>query len=376
MSESDAITVVVPPPVVHPITVEAGPTGPTGPPGPEGPAGPSGPVGPTGPAGPEGDAGPPGTTDYLALENLPTTDMDTALGVGTAAPLALRYEDGFFGHRLTLTGAAPGVMPYMEVVPVTRTGTDGAGSTAGFQLYGTVGGALVADREFLAIEFRGENASATYKPYFHLSTWASGTGTYRPFRIGTGSRLHLLFRPDSDDIHVLDTQRFRWEPVADYGGAKAATPILADRDAQVQIMLRTYHANSTVAPVLALGKMKGTYAAPTTPFAGDTLGSVLFGEVPGGTFTERAAVRAIASSSTNDWNGGTAVGRGAGVNIYGTVPGSTVFGQVAGFLASTTNDQTALTLGCRIGGSTSLKLVTLGAADSGGTGFRMLRVTN
>jgi hypothetical protein len=298
------------------------------------------------------------------------------LGLNTPAPLVLRYEDGFSGHRFTLTGANDTVMPYFEVVPTTSTGTDGAGSVAGYQLYLTTGGSESNDREFLAIEARGDSAAASYKPYFQINTWASGTGSYRALRIGTGTTAHLLFGPDTTDMRVLDGSRFLWDADTTVYGAVPATPILATRSNQVAIQLRTVSATAATAACIQLGRARGTTTAMTTPNVADNLGMVHMGDTISGTYTERAGVRAVASSHANDWNQGTGVGRGAGLDLYGTFQGTTAFGRMASFLSSATNDETALTLAVRISGSTQFKLVTVGAADSGGSGFRMLRIAN
>jgi hypothetical protein len=49
---------------------------------------------------------------------------------------------------------------------------------------------------------------------------------------------------------------------------------------------------------------------------------------------------------------------------------------VAHFNNTTTNNETAMMLLTRIGGVSTVKRVELGAADSGGAGYRMLRVLN
>lgn len=303
--------------------------------------------------------------DDWDTSSLPTQVFDTDNGFGIAN-LRLRFVDGFFGQRLHLTGTEEGVMPYLEVVPTTQTGTDVGGAIAGLQVYRTIGGGGVPNREFLAIEASGDLATL---PGFKIATWASGTGTIRPLRIVIGTAQAMVFQDDSN-ILVGPTKRLFFEDI------QLMTPIIESRSAAGQlqaIQARQYGTVVEDAPALVLARNRGTIEAPGYPVSGDMLGEMIVGSMdPAAPSTFRSG-GGLRVEALQNWGAG-ARGSIASIRVVPNNSGSTV--EAAAFADTIVDGETGFLVRVNRAGVYTRNRVSIGAADSGGAGFRVLRVAN
>lgn len=298
---------------------------------------------------------------FLATQ---TFDPDEGFQVGTE--LKLSFVDGFFGQRLHLTGTSVGVMPYMEVAPTTRGGEDVGGAVAGFQLYLTPGGGGVPDREFLAIEASGDNASNPLE--FKISPWASGTGVLRPIGLWDGTHKVATIR----NMGTTGAFEIQYGSRLTFVSTETATtiPVIFQHQGTLGSQYRSYSTNQAVEPYIFLSKNRGTIAAPSTPASGDNLGSLRYGANDAG--TERAGV-VLRSLATEAWVYASA--RGTKFQINTTPTGTASTQTQVEFNEPGANEVGFLVRVDRAGVKT-LDRVTIGAPDSGGTGRRALTVAN
>lgn len=290
--------------------------------------------------------------------------------------LKAKLTDGYAGQRLHITGSTVGVMPYIEVVPTTKTGTDVGGSVAGIQVYNTVYGGQqdVPEREFVALEAKGDLYADGRM--FRLGTWASGTGEKLPFRIGVGDLNVCDFRANGGvdaELALLAKTRIRAidgevNNTVDVQRNAAGTAFRAATASSVA---------ATSSSALFLGRTRGTRTAPTAVTTNDRLGAIHFGSYQAGTPISDATqattayIRGEAREVYSDWTK-----RGSQIRFGTTMLGTPDPTDVAVLADPSVNDETALLILVNRAGTKALARVSIGAADSGGVGKRMLTIPN
>ena len=397
-----------------------------GPQGDRGPMGDVGPRGPSGPQGPRGDRGYPGTFTSAGATSIPAgdaarvtmtgeelykhvqffiprglpgvdampaidavaqwisaVDTDVHAAVNDAIEGAahsfsetqtfdptngfvignvhMKYVSGWHGQRLHLTGTDEGVMPYIEVVPTSLNSTDTGKRLAGYQLYRTLGGGSVDDREFLAIEaVSDENPN----PGFVIQTWASGTGEMQPiiFRAGAAE----AFRVNSDGLFQLGYNSFVF---AD--NQQRATPFISRRNGSLApVQARAYSDRPSDSPVIQLASNRGTIEDPAQALTGDGLGRVMFGTMDGSSFSPATS---IVGTAIEDFTSST---QGSRLSFQTTIPGTTTVGNMLQIEDAGAHAETAMLIRVNRNGTKSMDRVLVGAPDSAGEGWRILRVAN
>ncbi len=303
-----------------------------------------------------------------------TFDPADSFHIGTA--LKVKYTNGFAGQRMHLTGQTVGDMPYIEVVPTTKTGTDPGGSVAGIQVYNTTygGNADAPEREFIALEAKGDLYSGGRM--FRLGTWASGAGAYLPFRIGIGS-LNLVDFTSSGtsygQIELLSKTRI-------YSlGATIDNMIDFQRGTSFKALRGVVAASSaTPAPSVFLGRTRGTIGTPTNLASGDRVGSVHFGSYAPGTAVSDASeeITAYMRAETRESYSDFANKRGSQLTFGVTQVGTTTLTDAFRIADPVNADEVGLFVLVNRAGTKTLSRVTVGPADSAGTGYRTLRVAN
>lgn len=323
-----------------------------------------------------------GTVAETPREFTATQTFDADEGFQVGSKLKFTETIGFAGHRLHVTGQEVGDMPYIEVVPTTKTGTDVGGSVAGIQVYNTLyGGASDApEREFIALEAKGDLYAGGRM--FRLGTWASGAGEYLPFRIGIGDLNVVDFKSDGveggaastyGEVALLSKTRITSL------GSTIDNVIDMQRGTSFKA-LRAVVANASAAQgaKLFFGRTRGSIGAPTNLAASDRIGGIEFGSytagVPVSDATELATayVRALARESYSN----IATARGSQLDFGITLNGTTTLTDVVRMADPAANDEVGMFVLVNRAGTKALSRVSVGAADSGGTGFRMLRVPN
>jgi hypothetical protein len=293
--------------------------------------------------------------------------FDPVQGIGIGSLLKLSFVDGFYGQRLHLTGTSVGVMPYFEVAPTTRGGTDVGGAVAGFQLYLTPGGGGVPNREFLAIEASGENASNPLE--FKISPWASGTGVLRPIGIWDGAHKVVAVK-NMGTTGALEIQ---------YGSrltflsevTQSTIPIIFQHGGTLGSQYRTYNDSTAAEPYTFLSKNRGTPTLPTVPTSANNLGSLRFGAVDAG--TERAGV-VLRAVTTQSWVYTTAQGAKFQIN---TTPSGTAATQTQAEFDEPAANEVGILLRTDRAGVKSMSRVKIGATNTGpGGAGRALYVDN
>lgn len=281
--------------------------------------------------------------------------------------LKFLYRDRYFAQRWSLTGQSDGIMPYFEVVPTTRSGTDVGGAVAGFQLYLTPGGGDADDREFLAIEASGENA--TLPLAFKIAPWASGAGVLRPILFGDGT--HEVFRIVNEGgtgaLRIGNESRLTLQDDT----TTSRTVILMQRNGSYADQRRVYSSTAATRAYIFLSKNRGTIAAPTGVGSGDTLGDIVFGSTASGAEKTGGYVRGVTKQA---WAYDTAHGTKLQFAAAPTGAASPVVQMEID--EPSANSETGMLLRVDRAGVRTLSRVQIGAADSGGTGKRALVIDN
>lgn len=319
-----------------------------------------------------------------AFTQTQTFDKDEGFQVGSK--LKVTETIGFAGHRMHVTGQADGDMPYIEVVPTTKTGTDPGGSVAGIQVYNTLfGGVSTApEREFIALEAKGDLYSGGRM--FRLGTWASGDGQYLKFRIGIGDLNVVDFTSDgvqggaastAGQIELLSKTRI-------YSlGATIDNLIDFQRGTSFKA-LRAVVANAAAAQgaKVFLGRTRGSIGTPTNLASSDRMGGIEFGSydtvtTPGAPVSDATeATTAYVRALTRESYSAFPTARGSQLDFGITLVGSTTLTDAVRLADPTANDEVAMFVLVNRAGTKTLSRVSIGAADSAGAGFRQLRVPN
>lgn len=289
-----------------------------------------------------------------------TFDRENGFGIGD---LEMSYVNGWFGQRLHVTGDKSGVMPYIEVVPTSTVSTDTGQALAGYQLYRTPGGGGVNDREFLAIEAKSDEASV---PGFVIGTWASGNGKFMPLVLRGG--VNEAFRIKEDGYITMGaTSRIFFDDT------DTSVPILMRRNGNFQaIQARAYGSGSDTYARIVLTRNRGVSGGEVDEFAkvNDVLGDFIYGGMTGSSPDSSASMRGVA---TEDWTG---TARGSKLQFLTTLNGTIASGRVLELASAAASLDTSLMIQVNKSGVRSVVPVTIGSTDSGGTGYRMLRVAN
>jgi hypothetical protein len=295
-----------------------------------------------------------------------TQTFDAAQGWNLGSKLQFRYADGFFGQRVELSGTDSAVMPYLDIVATSLTGTDVGGATGGLQLHRLPGGGAAANREFLAFEVSGDLATV---PGFKISPWASGTGQLRPITFWDGT--HEVFRIVNEGgtgaLRLGEGARLTLQDTT----TTSRSVVLMQRNGTYGDQRRVYSSTGATRPYIVLMKNRGTIAAPTMPASGDTFGGYEFGSTNAGNEVIGSYMR---SSATETWVAGSA--QGAKLTFATTPAGSTTVTPQLDIDEPVADTEVALLVRVNRAGVKTLSRVSIGAVDSAGTGFRALRVAN
>ena len=314
--------------------------------------------------------------------------FDTTKGFGLGPNLRAFYDEGNAGTRFTITGDgvdAANVMPYLQMQLNTRTGSDGGHAIGGFQIQfaGPGGGSGGNNREYYMVEIIGENHPEG--PHARIGMARSGTGERRPMWYVNGD----------DEIPALGfEQNHRWMGYAWTGWAYSTEPWMqvgqvmrfaADNNLGTAIEAFRYNGSlkalggyvysdtGTHAPYFDLGHSRGSIEAPTAPGVSDILGQIRF--VSPNTSGVRAGAT-IRATTGQAWTWGSA--EGSRIEFLTKKNGSTTEDVTARLTSqgASVASGTGLTLLVNREGTAALAAVSIGAADSGGTGFRQLLVAN
>ena len=288
--------------------------------------------------------------------------------------LRIEYHTGHIAQRFSITGqfdastnsqcapfieVNPGIPAYRPDLPGydTGVGANYVDPISGYQLY-RVGTGDTDDREFLAVEAFGNQAK------YAMTVATSGTGQTRPFQFRMGSAT-VATMATNNDLQVNSRLTIGDD-------ANSARSLMWGTGDFRAMEVRQFGANSNVARIF-LSKDRATTLGQTAvaPNSGDTLGDVRFGHLDSSGERLGAAVRAV---TTETWVAGVSHGTTLQMQVVPT--GTTASVTAARFSEATNSLQTAMYLRCNRSGTKTLDAVTLGAADSGGTGYRVLRVPN
>jgi hypothetical protein len=173
----------------------------------------------------------------------------------------------------------------------------------------------------------------------------------RAVRIGTGCTAALIM---GNAYPGTVTQR-----IEDNSGAAT----ILDREGGGEMRLAwQWNGGAIAGPNLRL------HRESTAPAAQDKLGGArFFGRDSAGTLTEYATIQSVLVDPTDGSEDGE-------IDLYAQVAGTLT--KVAAFLAAAPVNTTSMFLLVNNGTTSALQRVAVGAADSGGTGYRMLRVVN
>jgi hypothetical protein len=282
--------------------------------------------------------------------------VDTENAIQLGEDLIVRRVDGFAAQRWALTSIAGSEKnPFIEINPVTGGGADP--TICGYQLY-RLGRGDAPNREFSMWEARG--TTGNFNDYV-IGVFQSGTGQLRPlrFKMGAAEKFSLL-----TDGNLEHKGRLTFE------NPDNSAPILVRRNDAVDVQIRRHDATAD-APRLLFSKTRGTIASPTAPASGDRLGDVLWS-----TNTAAGAIHnggLLRMAATQAWTLGSAHGTKAQVF---TTPNGTATLVESLTVEEPADGETALLLRRNVGGTLTLQRVSMGAADSAGTGFKVLRVPN
>lgn len=301
-------------------------------------------------------------TPQFGEGSLKNGEVEFADGVQIGPDLILSEVDGWAGQRLSLRGKEDAHMPYFEVECCDPAdGTDGGGAIGGYQIQRlgrNNGGGAGNDREFFAIE-------GTESGPFRIATWASGTGEVPSLQLKAGSNYHATLLPTGliktgQNIKLQMPAHEQENPIE----------VVANRD--TVISQRNFSATSeTSSPTFELVRGRGTNAAPEPLKARDVLGNFQFGtQMNVWDDAARGTLRVVATEDH------TADKQGTKFQVISTVMGTTDSNINAEFVSPGSDTGTGMMIAVNKAGDVSLQQVTIGEPDSGGTGYRVLRVAN
>lgn len=274
--------------------------------------------------------------------------------------LKVVYEDGNAGQRASLTGTSGAVMPYWQVTANTRTGTDGGSAVAGYQAHLGPDSGDGVNREFWFMEAVGELHADG--PHFRMGTWASGTGVRRAFRLMNNSTAIQL--TPNVGIEMKQVTLF------DSGDER---PVRVTRPyGRLKFVMSTQSDYGPDSSIFVLARNRGASgAAATPPLSADVLGTLQFGAMNGASDVNGAFIRGIA---IQNWTYGSA--EGSRLEFYVKANSTTSFTKALQLDHPASADQAGMMVAVNRAGTVTLSQVTIGAADSGGAGYRALRVPN
>lgn len=305
--------------------------------------------------------------------------------------LQLDYLYGNGGDRLQLRGipgledGKPAPMPYLEVAAAREgEGSDVGGAIGGFQAHWIGNGSTPSNQDRL---YWGVELTELKKTYFGRDDLKGMVQIFVSSRNGVPLRAQVLAangRPamvfhgkNKPYVEILRGTGFviddRTWPDAPPGAFH--TPLVFRREGQIAAKFEGF-GDWDAQPRLLLGKQSGTVGAPTPPSAGHQVGALEFGYTPNvqdspmlESFNSAAQIE---GEATEDW---TAAQRGSAINLYSTPNGSTARQRQARFEEPGTNEAGVLLRVDKDGNKTETR-VLVGEPDSGGTGYRALRITN
>lgn len=317
---------------------------------------------------------------------------------GTSAIEALRlgrlqldYLYGNGGDRLQLRGipglsdGKPAPMPYIEVAAAREgTGSDVGGAIGGFQAHWEGNGSTPSNQDRLYWGVELTELSKTYYGRDDLKGMvqifvSSRNGVHlRPMVFAANGRpamvLHGQFKPY---VEILRNTGFVIDDRTWPGAEPSSfhTPLVFRREGQIGMKLEGFGAWDAQ-PRIMLAKQSGTVDSPTPPSAGHQVGALEFGYTPAvkdspmlESFTSAAQIE---GEATEDWN---ATQRGSAINMYTTLPGTNTR-QRQLRLEEPGTDQVGMLIRVDKDGTKTEQRVHVGPPDSGGPGYRALRITN
>lgn len=131
------------------------------------------------------------------------------------------------------------------------------------------------------------------------------------------------------------------------------------------------HNNSSgQTPLITFNRSGGTHAIPIAINSGDQLGLFRWQGYDSVTYAQGFGMRGRA---TENWNAGA---NGAQLEFVGILTGTLTQVDVMQLQPDAADQETMILIGVNRAGVKSLQRVTLGIADSGGVGFKLLRLPN
>jgi hypothetical protein len=266
-------------------------------------------------------------------------------------------------NYLQVTGAATGNTPYFEAL--------GSDSNVGIAFYAKGSGSLDFHTNSSTLQFRVQHTASAVN-YLQITGGAAGNGVVLMAQ-GSDSNVYLEYYAKGTGGHRFftnsGTEQVRIDHVANavnrmhiYGGATGGKPTLwaVGSDTNVGINLITSGTGPTSFLSHGGSWQQFTIAA--------TASAVNYVQVTGSVTGSDPTISAQGSDA-DIWL--LLQGKGAsGIRLYG---GTNELGR---FKESPADTETALLVRCNDGGVFTLQQVTMGADNSGGAGFRVLRVPN
>lgn len=275
--------------------------------------------------------------------------------------LAQRFSIGIDGVDENLAQLAPSIEVH-PAYPHYRPDLEGdwganlVDPVTCIQLY-RYGHGDTTDREYFYMEAFGNGER------FQIGTHFSGTGTAnRPVEWKSAGVKAWTVRTDA----VMQINKRLY-----IGDDAQVNPFMIERTGTGNdIAIRRVSSDANPAQIM-LSKARGTIGAETAPQLGNALGDIRAGfENAGGPYWG-GILRFIASE---DWNIGTSQGTHAQIHV---TKGGTATREIALQLSVPgSSRETSATLLIDLGGTLVSKKVHVGDPDSGGTGYRSLRVEN
>lgn len=324
-----------------------------------------------------------GAVETILEEAVP----EARLGTGS---VRLREIVGNGGNRILLEStntADPDIMPYFEVRAASGM-SDVGGAVGGFQIAIVGDGTTPVDQPRLyffieAHDLTGSNFDNRDDSFGFIEIGVSSRAgvSKPPVVFGVGGRRGLALHGEKPYIELLrntaivldDRQRGTTAP-----GSLHEDHINLRRVGPVGIRMTSFGSVATTAPSVKLARNRGTSSASTLPQENDILGAVHFGTLDtvqedrpdqdtfaGGTF-----IRGVAREA---W---TSTAHGSRLEFNVAAIGSVNRDPAMILLAPDADGRTSMQVAVMTGTTVRRLQVVAGPADSGGSGYRMLRIPN
>ena len=303
--------------------------------------------------------------------------------------LSLSMIDGNGGQRLLVKGrdSNPGTMAYVEVAAARQGhGSDVGGALGGYQAHWVGDGTTPSNQDRLYWGVELTELGHTYWGRDDLDGMvqifvSSRNGVHlRPMVLAANGRPAMAFHGQYKNlIEVLRGTGFVIDDRTWPGSEPStlSTPLVFRREGAINQKMESYSDETAGFPSLRLGKHRGTVEAPGNAVAGDTIGSFEFGHststLDNPTNEGWGHAASIKAYAVEDWD---TTHRGSRLEVHTTRPGGTGEQVQVSFEEPNTPSETALLIRLNKDGTKTEQKVLVGPPDSGGTGYRALRITN